>query len=261
MYVHKIYGPVVPEKSWVPAPSYLMRRNRLLTLMDGLPHGCILEVGCGSGALLFELAERGFRCAGLESSPVALDMATYVNGGRVPVSSEPDVEWGRSFDYVMALEVLEHIQDDSAALLQWRDWLKPGGRLLLSVPAHENKWTDADVWAGHYRRYERAQLASLLVDSGLVIERFECWGFPLSNLLLRWRSRANRRELRAQSVNQAKRSSANAQSGINRKVAMGLYPLMASSLGCLLMRTGFALQNFTTGLDWGVGYLVQARKL
>ncbi|MEL7157397.1 MAG: methyltransferase domain-containing protein, partial [Actinomycetota bacterium] len=53
------------------------------------------------------------------------------------------------FDYVMAFEVLEHITDDRAALEEWLRRLRPGGRVLFSVPAHQRKYGDADRAVGH----------------------------------------------------------------------------------------------------------------
>jgi 2-polyprenyl-3-methyl-5-hydroxy-6-metoxy-1,4-benzoquinol methylase len=60
-----------------------------------------------------------------------------------------------SFDYLFAFEVLEHIADDLSALREWTGFLKPGGRLLVSVPAHARKYGKADEIVGHVRRYER----------------------------------------------------------------------------------------------------------
>ena len=51
MHLHKLYGPVVPEHQWVPAPSFVVRRNRILKLVAALTPGELLEVGCGSGTL------------------------------------------------------------------------------------------------------------------------------------------------------------------------------------------------------------------
>ena len=53
-----------------------------------------------------------------------------------------------------AFEVLEHIDDDALALKQWREYLRPSGWLLLSVPAHQDQYGAADELVGHYRRYD-----------------------------------------------------------------------------------------------------------
>lgn len=259
MKIHALYGPVVQEKNWAPAPGYLLRRQRIVQLMRRLPAGELLEVGCGGGTLLYELTDMGFACQGLESSGAALDVARFVNDGRAEIHAQAGQEWQERFDYVLAMEVLEHIEDDAQALRQWLAWLRPGGKLLLSVPAHASKWTESDVWAGHYRRYEKAPLLELIAATGMHIERVESWGFPLSNLLLSWRARVHRKAL-AGGGGGENRTHNNARSGIDRDTAMRLFPLLANLPGRLLMRSAFTLQQLTVNRDWGVGYLVLASR-
>ncbi|TMQ24255.1 MAG: class I SAM-dependent methyltransferase [Deltaproteobacteria bacterium] len=75
----------------------------------------------------------------------------------------------REFDAIVMLDVLEHIADDRGFL---RDFvmrrLRPGGRLLVSVPAHQALFTQHDVALGHHRRYAQGELRDVLVSSGLV---------------------------------------------------------------------------------------------
>src|SRR5688572_255286 len=75
MIDHTSYGRVAPELGWVPAPRYLLRRHRALNLLKGLPRGRVLEVGCGAGALLNDLAGLGYDCTALESSSEARRVA------------------------------------------------------------------------------------------------------------------------------------------------------------------------------------------
>src|SRR3546814_20907381 len=96
----------------------------------------------------------------------------------------------------MAFEVLEHIEDDHAALRQWLGWLKPGGILLMSVPAHPSQWNAADVWAGHFRRYRKRELLGLVEENGLELEHVECMGFPLANITERMQARGIERALK-----------------------------------------------------------------
>ena len=72
-----------------------------------------------------------------------------------------------SFDVVTQFDVLEHLDDDLAALEEARRVLTPGGLLLLSVPAHPILWSSNDEVAGHRRRYRRSQLARRIGESGL----------------------------------------------------------------------------------------------
>lgn len=260
MQIDKLYGPVLPEQNWAPAPSFLMRRNRVLKLMADEKRGELLEVGCGAGTLLYELSKLGFSCQGLETSESAFHTASALNRDSAAIYDQASADWSERFDYLLALEVLEHIEDQRQALTRWLTWLKPEGKLLLSVPAHQRKWTASDVWAGHYRRYEKNDLLGLLADFNLHVQQLECWGFPLSNLLLSWRARLNKKELDADEQALADQSHNSARSGVDRSATMKLYPLLSSLPGRAVMRTAYGIQYLTRHRDWGVGYLVLASK-
>ena len=86
------------------------------------------------------------------------------------------------FDAVVAGEVLEHIEDERAALSEVVRVLRPDGVLAVSVPAHPEWFGASDRWAGHMRRYTRETLTQALEDAGLVVEAIRPWGFPMSSL-------------------------------------------------------------------------------
>jgi SAM-dependent methyltransferase len=262
---HPLYGVAVPAKGWVPAPRYLLRRARILSLLDGQERERLLEVGCGAGALLFDLAERGFPCEALETSVAAFELAAELHRDSplVTIHHREDAAWAEAFDYVLAFEVLEHIEDDSAALACWRSWLKPDGYLMLSVPAHPGMWNAHDVWAGHYRRYERSGLASLLEQAGFQVEKFECYGFPLANFIEPIRAFLRGRELKRKRRNQhdpQDKAAATEQSGVSRKVETALYPIYSGWFGTNAMRLFFFIQSLFLWSGLGTGYLVLARR-
>jgi len=78
---------------------------------------------------------------------------------------------------------LEHIEDDTAQLCEWSQFLKIGGKIVVSVPAHMRKFGYSDEWAGHVRRYEKKELRSLFESNGFAIERLSCHGFPLISII------------------------------------------------------------------------------
>ena len=90
-----------------------------------------------------------------------------------------------SFDLLCALDILEHVSDDSGALAELARVAAPGARMLLSVPLHPSAWTAFDDFVGHCRRYEPAVIASRLAQHGFTIEHSAIYGMqPKSSRLL-----------------------------------------------------------------------------
>ena len=157
--------------------------------------------------------------------------------------------------------MLEHIEDDAGALKNWASWLKPGGTLLLSVPARMKLWTAGDEWAGHFRRYERSQLIDLLQASGFEIEIFECYGFPLTNITERVSAVGlSQTHPSPARLRRARPQANNDRSGIDRRPHMRLYPLLKSLPGRLAIRFFLGTQKLFLNKDWGSGYILRARR-
>ena len=70
-------------------------------------------------------------------------------------------------DIVIAMDVLEHIQDDYLALKEWKNTLKPNGLLLISVPAFQHLWSNHDIFLKHHRRYSKKEIHDLANLNGL----------------------------------------------------------------------------------------------
>jgi SAM-dependent methyltransferase len=90
-----------------------------------------------------------------------------------------------AFDLVCTLDIVEHVDDDDAALAEIARVAAPGATLLLSAPLHPERWTTFDDFVGHRRRYEPAILSAKLAQHGLTIERSAVYGMqPRSSRLL-----------------------------------------------------------------------------
>lgn len=126
----------------------------------------LLDVGCGDG-LFFERLESLGDVSGIESDPALVRDPRWK--GRIHVGSIADAATS-SYDVVLMLDVLEHIADDRAALVEVRRALRPGGRLLLTVPALMWLWSGHDVVNEHHRRYHRSDLRAVLTDAGFTVE-------------------------------------------------------------------------------------------
>lgn len=128
----------------------LMERNALLS-----PEMRVLDIGCSAGHLLDMLKGRGMpEVYGVDVSNAAIALAKErgltnvlaIDGSTLPF---PDAY----FDVLIASDVLEHIEEPIKALKEWSRVLKPGGRLLVFVPAFQWMWTEHDKLNQHYRRY------------------------------------------------------------------------------------------------------------
>ncbi|HKA68440.1 MAG TPA: class I SAM-dependent methyltransferase [Actinomycetes bacterium] len=130
----------------------------------------VLDVGSADGPSIAWMRGRGQRIA-LDVNPQGLVAGTSVCASvlALPFADE-------SFDVVGAFDVLEHCEPEKQAMTELTRVLSPGGRLLLSTPAYQWAWTDHDVWAGHYRRYTRRRLVSVVEATGLDILR-STYGF------------------------------------------------------------------------------------
>ncbi len=90
-----------------------------------------------------------------------------------------------NFDLICALDILEHVADDTDALAELARVAAPGASVLLSVPLHPQAWTAFDAFVGHYRRYEPAQIMDALARHGFSIEHSAVYGMqPASSRLL-----------------------------------------------------------------------------
>jgi len=125
----------------------------------------ILEVGCGTGGNL-DLLERFGWTAGVDL-PEALAWCVKRKAGRL-IASRAEALACRpgAFDIVVCLDVLEHIDDDIGATREMYRACRPGGHLLLTVPAYNFLWSEHDEALGHRRRYDRKQLEEVVVGAG-----------------------------------------------------------------------------------------------
>jgi len=167
---------------------YRARRDILhdyLARYGDLPAGArILEIGCGTGHNLPMLASFG-EVEAIEIDPAARAIAAERLGrpvGDAPLPELPGVERG-AYDLVAVLDVVEHIADDVAALKAMASLLKPGGKVLIAVPAHQWMWSAHDVVNHHHRRYSKATLRAAIEGAGMRAERLRWFNsllFPLA---------------------------------------------------------------------------------
>ena len=131
----------------------------------------ILDVGCGTGAMSARLLKWG-NVVSADFSPLALEFSRRrglkhllgADAMRLPLAAN-------SFDLITVMDVLEHLPDDQAALCEFFRVLKPGGRVIATVPAYPHLWSEHDVALMHHRRYVRDQVDARFRAAGFQVEK------------------------------------------------------------------------------------------
>jgi SAM-dependent methyltransferase len=151
---------------------FVARRNVLRSLVQRklqLPdHARILDAGAGTGANLKMLQEFG-EVSAFEHDDAARDFATRRSGLAVAAGTLPDFVpfEGQKFDLITLLDVLEHLEDDVAALQSLNELIRNDGAILMTVPAIPWLWSNHDLLHHHKRRYAKAALLAAIARAGL----------------------------------------------------------------------------------------------
>lgn len=144
----------------------------------------VLEIGCGNGDVLKVLEQR-YKCVvGCDISKFALSKmdkrfnVLLADAIKLPFRNN-------SFELIVAIDVLEHIENDRIAFESWTNLLMDGGILVLSVPYNQKLWDVDDEKVGHYRRYNYADIQNLATQNNLQLECIKYSGFPFYRVI-RW---------------------------------------------------------------------------
>ncbi len=133
------------------------------------PHAQVLDAGCGSGRTLEDLRRFG-DVRGVELNPDAAEIARR-RGFEVREGRLEELPWAEdTFDLITCLDVIEHVPDDITALEELRRVCRPGGWLLVTVPAYQALWSRHDEANHHYRRDSRPRLRGSAAAAGWRIE-------------------------------------------------------------------------------------------
>lgn len=241
----------------VKQPKLVLRESCVHDLSRDWAPGRFVEMGAGTGAMTRLFLERGFEgaCHDLGEDSRRMMRATLAPyGPRVEVVDDPGLLAPASFDYLFAFEVLEHIERDDEALATWAAALRPGGRVLVSVPAHASKYGHSDRLVGHVRRYEKRELQQLLERAGFAEIRIVNYGFPVTELTRCVSNYLVRDDRSYDALSAEQRSIRSAQAKprvINRWLALFSGSLVSP------FRT---VQRWFYGRDLGDGYVASAVK-
>ena len=138
----------------------------------------MLDAGCGWGTTLEALERAGYRATGADISRRALERLDRPGRELVEVDLTkplPPEEIG-GYDAVLALDVIEHLDDDRAAVGRLGELARPGGYVVVSVPARPDLFSEFDTIQGHRRRYLPETLERAFQVADLELERTFWWG-------------------------------------------------------------------------------------
>lgn len=238
-------------------PKLILRESAIDDVIRDWPPGRFLEMGAGTGYMTRFLLERGHTGAASDlgdSSRAMMRRNLAFAGDQIRVFDSVAELSPASFDYLAAFEVLEHIEQDLAVLTEWVTYLRPGGRAVFSVPAHQRKFGRSDSLVGHMRRYEKKALRELLERAGFEQIRIINYGFPVTELTRRISNRIVAQDASYDGMNAQERSIRSAQAQPKR-IARVL-----SWVDGRLFRPFCTVQRWFYGLDWGDGYVASAVK-
>jgi SAM-dependent methyltransferase len=192
---------------WIRAHPWWLARAaltlRLLSQLGIAPPARVLDAGCGWGVALEALKRRGYAAVGLDVSRRTLERLDRSGRRLIEADLAQPLQTGleatETADAVLALDVLEHLDDDRGAIRRLGRLAAPGDVVIFSVPALPDLFSEFDAIQGHRRRYLPDTLRAAFDDTGLHLERVFWWGRWLVPALRRQRLRPQRGSLAGES--------------------------------------------------------------
>jgi SAM-dependent methyltransferase len=221
----------------------------ILDIIKSIPGSAtarILEIGCGNGSVLTFLKENGLNIEGgdifFEGLQFCRRRAGNVRLYQIDITALP---FKADFNIIGLFDILEHIDDDEKALREVAQALKTGGRVLITVPAHQFLWRRADEVARHKRRYSRRELIAKLERNGFTVKRISYFISVLFPLLLVLKT-INKKSQKSSTVD------------VNSLVEMKTYPVLNGIFLWFLRLENCLLRHINLSL--GASLLVLAEK-
>jgi SAM-dependent methyltransferase len=169
------------SQNWLRVGRRRLLRHTLRAISGGRRDLTLLEVGAGVGQNVATLAEFG-QVDVLESDDIGLEALRAIHGIRRIVDHPIPCGLEETYDVVVAMDVIEHIEDDREAMQWIADRLHPGGAVFCTVPAYQWLFSEHDVALHHFRRYNARQFRDILPPTLKVLRvgYFNTILFPLA---------------------------------------------------------------------------------
>ena len=164
--VYALLSEVEPKHFW------FGERNRLILstmreALQSLKARTVVDIGCGTGFVTAALERAGMQTCGLEAHIGGLRIARTRVCGPLLCETAMRIPFSSQFDAAMLCDVIEHTPDDVAVLRAATAAVRPGGIVVVTVPAHQWLWSPLDDVSGHKRRYSRRSLMHAMRQAGL----------------------------------------------------------------------------------------------
>lgn len=151
---------------------YIAKGRALQQLIGTLKVECVLDIGAGSGIFSRRLLDAGICQKAVCIDPAYPQEYTELHHNK-PITFLRSVQTKSpattSPELVLMMDVLEHVEDDLAFLHQYTATMRPGSKILITVPAFQFLWSGHDVFLEHYRRYTGSRLKSVVQQAGIKI--------------------------------------------------------------------------------------------
>lgn len=149
---------------------YRAKFAALRQALAGHAPGRLIDVGAGSGFFTRRLIEQGGVTEGICVDPGYPEETTETHAG-TPLAFRQGLDGAPPADTMLAMDVLEHVPDDAGLLSGYLPHLRPGARLVVTVPAFRWLWSGHDVFLGHHRRYTLAEAEAAVAAGGFRLRR------------------------------------------------------------------------------------------
>ena len=161
-----------------------LKNNRIF------PPATIAEIGCGWGTNMDVLEKAEYKMTGFDISRRILEMIDRSERNLVEMDLNRELPVNHQrFDTLLALDVIEHLDDDHGAICRMAKLLRPSGLAIVSVPALPELFSEFDEIQGHRRRYLPETLRAAFADSGFTVRQIFFWGAWMIPVLRRTRNR------------------------------------------------------------------------
>ncbi len=244
------------KNSWMPTPAYKIRKRIILDYLKkkDVKLKNFLEIGIGGGNLIADLKKISKKGSGVDISDEAIEAVKNLADKKIQINKKNFLEMDEhsKYDLIIGLELIEHLNDDGLALEKINQLLMKDGLLIISVPAHQKKWSIIDEWAGHYRRYEKKEIIKILQEKNFEIKKIYNYGFPLLNIL--WWGR--KKIIKTKSIKKTLEENTK-RSGTDRR----LEKKFKFFFNGFFILPFYILQKVFTNYDFSPAYLIVAKKI